>query len=79
MHNLRDIQISGDGRYIVTIDSNGYLQIISTLTGSLVMHHPFGGRWERCALDKTGHCIAVSYVGTVNLYYIEPDEILRGN
>lgn len=25
MHNLRDIQISGDGRYIVTIDSNGYL------------------------------------------------------
>lgn len=43
------------------------------------MHHPFGGRWERCALDKTGHCIAVSYAGTVNLYYIEPDEILRGN
>lgn len=43
------------------------------------MHHPFGGRWERCAINKSGNCIAVAYAGTVNMYYIDPDAALKGN
>ena len=63
-NNIKYMELSDNGHYILTVDTQNYLQILST-AGTLLSHNPFGSRADLACFGAGGLLIATAYIGRV--------------